>query len=254
MTHKKQLLVFAGLLFVTALMPLLTYILIPIEQIAPGQAISPQFQNMPGWQLGLANAAIVFFIYGLLGLLGYFLARRLGLPGIYRAGASWNDLLVRPLWMGLLVGVVITGVDTLISLGSSWGGFTHPRFPSSLFGSVSAGIGEEILFRLFMLSLWAFLLNLVLRRWNGRQAALVIANVIAALVFAAGHLPTLMTLLGTTNPAQLPALALVDLVLLNGILGIIAGRAFIKDGLVAAAGIHFWADIAWHVILPLVLG
>jgi hypothetical protein len=32
---------------------------------------------------------------------------------------------------------------------------------------------------------------------------------------------------------------------------IAAGERYMKDGLIAAAGVHFWADIAWHVIYPL---
>ena len=30
-----------------------------------------------------------------------------------------------------------------------------------------------------------------------------------------------------------------------------AGERYMKDGLVAAAGVHFWADIIWHVVWPL---
>jgi len=131
---------------------------------------------------------------------------------------------------------------------------THPTFPLSLLASTSAGIGEEMLFRLFVLSFWAMLLDLLLGRWIQKEIVFWTANSIAAVVFGAAHLPTVMALYGVTNLAGIPPLVLVEVFLLNGMLGLIAGVRYRRDGLVAAAGIHFWADIVWHVIWPLLLG
>jgi len=36
--------------------------------------------------------------------------------------------------------------------------------------------------------------------------------------------------------------------LLNGMIGLVAGERYMKDGLVAAVGVHFWTDIVFHVI------
>jgi len=41
--------------------------------------------------------------------------------------------------------------------------------------------------------------------------------------------------------------------LLNSIVSLIAGERYMRDGLVAAIGVHFWVDIIWHVIWPLVV-
>ena len=79
-----------------------------------------------------------------------------------------------------------------------------------------------------------------------------IANVIAALAFAAGHLPTAMLLLSATTPANIPTLVLAEVFLLNGLVGVVAGERYMRDGLIAAAGVHFWTDIIWHVIWPLI--
>ena len=46
---------------------------------------------------------------------------------------------------------------------------------------------------------------------------------------------------------------LVELFLLNSIVSLIAGERYMRDGLVAAIGVHFWVDIIWHVIWPLVV-
>ena len=35
------------------------------------------------------------------------------------------------------------------------------------------------------------------------------------------------------------------------LLGLAAGRLSWRDGLVAAMGVHFWADMIWHVVWPL---
>ena len=248
---KKQLLVFAILLIVYALLVFATVVW-ELEQLTAGQPLSPQFAAMPRWLLGLVNAALILVVYGVLGLIGLWFARKLGLPGIYRANGKWRDWFWLPLAIGIVVGIAMVIGDRALATIGNWRGFPHPPFPLSILASGSAGIGEEIMFRMFVLGLWAFLLNLILRHWRATKVALWIANVIAALACAAGHLPAAMMLLGVTTPDALPPVALVELFLLNGIVAIVAGERYIRDGLVAAAGVHFWADVVWHVIFPLI--
>src|SRR5512137_3003187 len=97
----------------------------------------------------------------------------------------------------------------------------------------------------------AFLLKLVLRSGTGRTAAPWIGNVIAGLAFSASHLPATMLLLNVTSVAQIPVSTLIELFLLNSLLGVVAGWKYMRDGLVTAMGVHFWADILWHVVWPL---
>jgi hypothetical protein len=52
--------------------------------------------------------------------------------------------------------------------------------------------------------------------------------------------------------SEFPGVFIFEILLLNGIIGVLTGKAFIKYGLVAAIGIHFWTDIIWHVIYGLV--
>ncbi|MGE5138977.1 MAG: type II CAAX prenyl endopeptidase Rce1 family protein, partial [Rudaea sp.] len=191
-------------------------------------------------------------LYGLLGLVGFGLAHLLGLPPMFREKAGWRAWFWQPLVIGLALGVILVVLDRLFAFAGGTQGFSHPQFPLSILASGTAGIGEEILFRLFVLSLWAWLADLVLRRWQARNAALWIGNVVAALAFAAAHLPAAMGLGGVSDPLQLPPLVLVELFLLNGIIGLVCGQRSWKNGLVAAIGIHFWADIVWHVVWPLI--
>ncbi|MBL7199509.1 MAG: CPBP family intramembrane metalloprotease [Anaerolineae bacterium] len=249
--QRSQLTVFAVLLCANALLAFLAYALGLLQGLPEGQELSPSLANVPAWVLGLANAGIILVLYGLLGLAGLWCARKLELPGVYREGAGWRRWVGRPMLLGLIVGGVISLADLAFSTARDWDGFSHPPFPMSLIASATAGIGEEILYRAFVMSLWAFLWNLLLRRWRLTGLAIWIGNVAGALVFAAAHLPAAMFLLGASTLAELPRAVLAELLLLNGLLGLVAGERYARDGLVAAVGVHFWADIAWHVIWPL---
>ena len=79
----------------------------------------------------------------------------------------------------------------------------------------------------------------------------MIANIIAAIAFGAGHLGTIFFLTHAASFSDLSPVLLTETFLLNGIIGLIAGQRYMKDGLVAAAGVHFWTDVVFHVIYGL---
>lgn len=247
---RRQLLVLGLLVLLLALLAGSAYLFIPFEQLSPpGMPISPQILATPRPLIALIEALIVLVPYSVIALLGFILARALQLPGTYREGATWVDWFWQPMALGLGLGVVLVLLDRVFAaLGVK---LSHPEFPFSIIASATAGIGEEILYRSFVLGLWAWLASLVLRRWNARTQALWFGNVIAALVFGAAHLPSAMILAGVASPAQLGAPEIVELFLLNGLIGLLCGERMFKNGLVAAVGIHFWADIVWHVVWPL---
>jgi hypothetical protein len=203
--------------------------------------------GVPDTVLGLANAGIVLVMYGILGLAGYWFARKLGLPGVFNEDGNWQRWFWIPLFLGLICGVFIVIGDVLFAPINGFGRFVHPEFPISIFASLSAGIGEEITFRMFVFGLWGWILTRLFKSFNGRTAALWIANVIAALAFGAAHLGTIMFLTGAASPAELSPVLWIEMLLLNGVIGLLAGWRYMKDGLVAAAGIHFWTDIVFHV-------
>ncbi len=153
--------------------------------------------------LGLANAAIVLVAYGILGLLGFWFARKLGLPGIFSEDGNWRRWFIIPLLLGLICGVMVVIGDAVFAPINGFGRFVHPPFPISIFASFSAGIGEEMMFRGFVFGLWGLIFNWLLKRFNGRRVVLWIANVIAALAFGAGHLGTILFLTGASSLAEL---------------------------------------------------
>jgi hypothetical protein len=221
-----------------------------LDELSGAAGVPPTLVAIPRWQLGLANAGIVFVVYGLLGLAGYWFASRLGLPGVFREDSGWRGWVFEPMLWGLGLGIAVVVADWLFALVGRVDGFAHPAFPLSVIASATAAIGEEIMFRCFAMGLWAFLLNLILRRWGKTGLALWLGNGIAALAFGAGHLGSTMLLLDASSPAEIPARVLVEVLLINGIIGIIAGDRYRRNGLVAAVGVHFWTDIVWHVIWP----
>ena len=111
------------------------------------------------------------------------------------------------------------------------------RFLAGFYG----GIVEELLLRLFAVSALVWLLS---RLSNGvpSDGMFWIAIVVATLLFGIGHLPA------TARITPLTPLIVVRGLLLNGIVGIVAGVLFWRYGLEAAMIAHFTADMVIHVL------
>lgn len=244
---RNQLIVFFVLLVIYAICAFLTYALFT-DQLATVTGVPMPDMGVSNAVMGLANAGIILVLYGILGLAGYWFSNRLGLPGIYRKDGNWRLWLLTPFVLGTLCGLALVIGDLVFAPINGLGHFPHPPFPLSILASISAGIGEEILYRSFVFGVWALLLNWVLYRFNGGTVAFWIANIIAALAFGAGHLGSVMVLTSITTLADLNPVLLVEIFLLNGIVGLVAGNQYVKTGLIAAIGVHFWADVFWHVL------
>jgi hypothetical protein len=122
--------------------------------------------------------------------------------------------------------------------------FPIPALWKRLLASIYGGIDEEILLRLFLLSVLAWLLSFVWHLPDGKPTvgALWLATIIAAVAFGLGHLPT------TAALAKLTPLLIVRAILLNGFFGVVTGYLFWRYGLEAAMLAHFSADIVIHGI------
>jgi hypothetical protein len=114
------------------------------------------------------------------------------------------------------------------------------------------GILEEIMLRLFVMSLLAFLIwKLFFRKAEKEQipvGVFVAANLLAAALFAAGHLPATITYFGTLTP-----LIVLRCFLLNGAFGVWFGYLYRKYGLsyamLAHALVHVVSDVIWAVFI-----
>ena len=107
------------------------------------------------------------------------------------------------------------------------------------------GVIEEVMLRLFMMSLIAFVLHKLFERDEAETsvAVLVAANVIAALLFAVGHLPATDAFMGLTP------MIVFRCFLINGGFGLLFGWLYRRYGLqyamLAHGGCHIVSKLIW---------
>jgi hypothetical protein len=207
----------------------------------------PQSQ-IPKWLIASVSGAGTLVIYGILGFIGLTLWRKIGFPDIWDERVTNRQRFIIPAIVGAAIGVGIILIDLLFSPINGVGRIIHPPFPTSIVASLSAGIGEEMIFRLFYISFWTWLVGKVILRGKRLTIVFWVVAILGALLHGASHLPTAMILFGVNDPSLLPPLLLVEIYLMNGLLSIFAAYYFKKFGLFAPIGIHFWADIVWHMI------
>lgn len=198
--------------------------------------------------IALTTATLYLFLYGGLGFIGLRLAHKLGFADLWDAAVSQRQRFLIPALVGVGLGGLFILSDAVFAIWHNLGPLPHPPFPTSIVASIAAGIGEEIIFRLFFISFWVWLVSAVLLKGRWQLQVFWIVAVISALAFAFGHLPSVMFLVGVESIRAIPPLLLVELVILNGVLSLFAAHYFRVYGFLAAVGIHFWADVVWHVI------
>ena len=125
-----------------------------------------------------------------------------------------------------------------------------PSFAYWMASILYGGVIEEILLRLFVMSLIAFLAwKLFFRREAAPPTGVLIAaNILAALLFAAGHLPSTLQMFGEITP-----MILLRCFLLNGAGGLVFGYLYRKYGIQYSMMAHAGAHIVWKVIWILLL-
>ena len=103
------------------------------------------------------------------------------------------------------------------------------------------GIIEELMMRLFVMSLIAWLLwKIFFRKHEAIPEGVIIgANIAAAVLFAAGHLPVTIAMFGRLTPV-----ILLRCFLLNGAAGLIFGHLYRKYGIQYAMLSH----VLFHII------
>ncbi len=138
--------------------------------------------------------------------------------------------------MGILLSLdywIFGAADASIREGTV-AGLTPVAFAS---GILYGGVVEELLMRLFFMSLIAWVVwKLFFRKAtadNIPTIVFVIANIVAALLFAAGHLPVTLSMYGTLTP-----MVLFRCFLLNGGFGLFFGWLYRKYGIHYAMTSH----------------
>lgn len=236
----------AGLLGVIAILPFAVDLLgdLPIRQGA-GMPL-PVVVALALLQNGILLAAAI--------LIGMRLSERVGLQlPLFRAWATGGAhprltaILLPGALGGAAVGVAMVGLEALFFLrhlpASMRPLFEIPLWKRLLAGIVYGGITEELLIRLFLMSMVAWLMGKWWKTTQSRPApgAFWAAIVVVALVFGLGHLPA------TAALAPLTPLLVARALVLNGVAGVAFGYLYWRHGLEAAMAGHMSA----HVILQL---
>lgn len=204
--------------------------------------------------LGLLQQAVMIVLFT---LVGYWLARKIGLGAPllegwlagHRPGPPWGATLRLSALLGAAAGIVLS------LLLYFWLLPRLPQLPLATAARLPAwqrveacfgGVVEELLMRLFLMSLLAWLLGKIWRGTDGRPGsrALWLANVVAAVLFGLGHLPSASLFLPITPLVVIAAL------LLNGVAGIVFGWLYWRRGIEAAMAAHFCCGLFVWVITP----
>jgi len=223
--------------------------------------------NTPGWEVLVVNALINSLIISILGGIGLLIANRVGLGLPYVEGRVKGESVpyrfrsvVAIAWMagvGFVLAILI--LQNLVFGPPMQAlfeeiGYVVPEEAVNppLYGflaAFSAGITEETIFRLFGLSLLAWVGGLLFRDSEGRPklAVLWIANLLFALAFGAAHLPAAETLGWPINP-----LIVTRTLVLNGVGGLVLGWLFWTFGLETAMLAHFFGDVVLYTLLPII--
>jgi hypothetical protein len=229
----------------------------PYTLALTGDALKKAQERMhqPMWVLLLLQSAQSVVLMGLATGLGLLIAHHIGLgapllEGLL-AGKNVANQALGIIAPALILGVASSAILLILEITVFWprlpkamrDDFPIPSLGKRFLASFYGGIDEEILLRLFLLSLLAWLIGFVWHVPGGMptQGALWVANVIAAVIFGLGHLPT------TAALVKLTPLLIWRAILLNGVVGIATGYLFWQYGLEAAMLAHFSADIVIHI-------
>jgi membrane protease YdiL (CAAX protease family) len=206
--------------------------------------------------LAAAQNLVLFAITIFLGL---FLSKRIGmglpiLQGVLEGKNQTKELksiLLPSISLGILAGILIV----LISI--PFNRFI-PEFQNlevsiavwkAFLASFYGGIAEEILLRLFLVSLLVWIIFKIKKTKDGKPGigGIWLSIILAAVIFGLGHLPA------TAQITSLTGIVIIRAIILNGVGGIIFGWLYWKKGLESAMIAHFSADIVLHIVTPSVV-
>lgn len=184
----------------------------------------------------------------ILGIMGKILARKIGLWRNVTFNKKGNIELVL---VSLVGGAAFILLDVLI-----FGSFSEvikdsyaikPTFEYIIASVTYGAVIEEVMLRLFFMSLIAFIIQKVAKKDEMNNTILIIANIIAALLFAAGHLPATVTTIGITP------MILIRCFVMNGGFGLLFGRLYRKYGIhyamLAHGGVHIVSKLIWILFI-----
>jgi len=221
---------------------------------------SSVFQNLPVPLYMILTGQIIqnTILFGVAIFIGLLLAKKVGfgLPILEgwlegrEVKSYMKSILGISIGLGIVAGFMIIGLDYLFSFAGVTINITqasiNPPAWQGFLASFYGGINEEILLRLFLMTLLVWIFFKIKKTRDGKptNTGVWLAIILAAVIFGAGHLPAVMTMTALTP------LVVIRTIVLNAAGGIIFGWLYWRKGLESAMISHFSADIVLHVIVP----
>lgn len=219
-----------------ALVGLLAGVSVAMWQLSD-PALSKAIPGNVSKEVIIAVAAIQIMITTfILSIIGIKLSKRVGLK-LHSEFKSKDTLLM----------IIVSGLTSFILIASDkfvfaryLGEYANTKFHLNFMELVASvfygGVIEEVMLRLFAVSLLVFILYKIFARKSSTSDIpgwiYIAAIFIAAMLFAAGHLPATKTIFGLTTPI------VIRCFLLNGLGGMIFGYYYWKKGLTMAIASH----------------
>ena len=213
-------------------------------QILPTDYLQEISNEVPFIELVYIVSAIQYALYSVvLGILGKYLSQKIG---IWRKLEFSKAIILKCIIASVIGGLLLIGSDVFIfnalsdTVKATYD--VKPTIENFIASIVSGGVIEEIMLRLFSMSLIGYIIHKLSKKEIDNKT-LVFANIIAAVLFSALHIPSTAILLGITP------VTLIRGFLLNGSLGLLFGRFYRKHGIqyamITHAGVHIVCKLVW---------
>lgn len=199
--------------------------------------ILPQLSTKT-WLMAFAQSCV---LYAVVCSLSYLLLKKVDLSP-FSTEKPLQRIAMPAIIAGVMLGLVIFALDKTI-FSSAAPQLIRPPIWTGALASFYGGFNEEVLCRLFLLTLFYFLLSKAFK--EQRLLCLGLAIVLSSLLFAASHLPALFKMVYAPS-----SLSISRVMVLNALPGLIFGWLYVSRSLWAAMAGHFFTDLMIHVVLP----
>ena len=210
-----------------------------------------QEQNVSKEMLGISSMLQYGITFGLiLAIIGIIISKKVKL---------WNEFKIDK--KAIITTIIITIIGALLLFPGDkliFGSFnewvnnqytTNPTIYKIIGGLLVGGIIEEVMMRLFLMSLFILIISKILYK-NKKEIPLkvyIISNILSALLFAAGHLPS------TATMTTITPIIVIRCFLFNGGLGLCFGYLYrkynIRYAMISHGFTHLISDILMLIFI-----
>ena len=184
-----------------------------------------------------------------LGIIGKYLAKKIGL---WRKVTFTKNGNIEFIIVTLVGGAAFILFDHLIFnnfsdvIKDSYA--LKPTFEYIMASITYGSVIEEVMLRLFLMSFIAWSIQKISKKEEANDTIIIVSNIVAALIFAAGHLPATYAMMTDITP-----MIIFRCFLLNGGFGLLFGRLYRKYGIhyamLAHGGVHIVSKLIWILFI-----